>query len=695
MKIAKFGKKIVGIIALFVCITCLFGCNVSFNTNPTEEDSPEAAATSHVNSVLKGIVFDDTQRKAITSDLKFTESNANYPKATISWSSTNEDLIAPDGTVNRPLITDDNVIDDYGTKIAKVDVTVTVSEEYVDEDGKPQTVSDSKTFKFTVKAMSFDYFDTIANLKKFAAQKIYVEGGVTTTENGNKTVVFCGTYAIVTAIIPNQKFFISDGESGMLVFKNPESLAVGDLVRVQGNVYSYYGGLQFGSEVGFKKLEAGTVLKNPETDAPWAITPKINYVDTSIDTYTAEFNAIQDGKPSDAMGNIGGNTFILTGLLKRGDNTVTHDWYSLTSVNGVEVAIYSKAVIDDLAPLDGKWVKMHVLTYDRYSENKQYRVLYTSGIEETAAPELTDAQKIANAKNTLGKLTRDYSAGSKLTLPTEDSGCAISWVLSDETTLVSGKFALVEKETILTATATITVGTTTDTFVVTLTVKPIVNSTIAEAITYEKGTTVKLTGKVEVLSSNSKCWYIKDLTGTLLVFATLPTGVVLTDGDDVVLIGTTNNYNGTPQIGTIISLSVAEAEWDMSAPTEVTIEDILAYTMENAPYGQYLQVTGKLVSDDKFYKLVSSKDSKKSISLYYSILTDEKLLATVDKDTEVTLFVYFYGNSNKTFTGVMRVVFAGRSGEFFIGDEPVVKPVPREYKYVSEEIGRASCRERV
>src|SRR5574344_2768742 len=105
MKIAKFGKKIVGIIALFVCITCLYGCNVSFNINPTEEDSPEAAAISHVNSVLKGIVFDDTQRKAITSDLKFTESNANYPKATISWSSTNEDLIAPDGTVNRPLIT--------------------------------------------------------------------------------------------------------------------------------------------------------------------------------------------------------------------------------------------------------------------------------------------------------------------------------------------------------------------------------------------------------------------------------------------------------------------------------------------------------------------------------------------------------------------------------------------------------------
>jgi uncharacterized protein YdeI (BOF family) len=684
MSFTKLGKKFLGFLALLTCILCLASCNLSFNTNPNEQDSPEAVATNEVNSVLNKIVFDDSQRKEITANLKLVQANAAYPNVTITWSSSDSTIINEQGEVNRPFVTDSRCETVFGVKVARVELTVTASRDYVDDDLQAKTVSDSKKFSFTVKAMSFDIYGTIAEVKAFAAENIYVTNKVKTTVNGSDTTVFAGTYGVVSAFNGTVAFMISDGEAGIYVYKAPEDLQVGDLVQVQGNVYSYYGNLQFGSEVSYKKVAEGEKLINLNTDAEMPFTPTLKFVEKDIDTYTKEFAAIQDGEPSNKMGSIGGNTYTVYGKLVQEVNSVTSDYYHVASLDGTEIAIYSKGEIAEIQPFNNTYVNISIVTYDRYSTNKQFRCFYAGHIEAAEAPVLSDAEQVAAVKKTLAKLTKEYIAGSKLTLPTTQDGATVAWALSDETTLVNGKFALVETKTVLTATATITVGTETDTCVVTLTVNPLVEYTVKQAIALEAGSTVKLVGTVEAKSSSAKTWYFKDSTGTILVYATLPTGVTTENGSVVTLIGTTGVFNGTPQINSISSMEVASAVWEQSAPTETTIESILAYTSTTAPFGEYLQVTGKLVKSGNYYYLADLTDATKKISLYNSVVTAEKLTACADTDTKVTLFVYFYGNAKADYSGDFRVVFAGRDGEYFVGDEEIVKPVTRTYKTVAE-----------
>ena len=46
---------------------------------------------------------------------------------------------------------------------------------------------------------------------------------------------------------------------------------------------------------------------------------------------------------------------------------------------------------------------------------------------------------------------------------------------------------------------------------------------------------------------------------------------------------------------------VSEGEWAIATPSQVTVSEVKAYTSENAPYGAYLQATGKLTKDSSGY----------------------------------------------------------------------------------------------
>mgnify|MGYP002944093910 FL=1 len=79
---------------------------------------------------------------------------------------------------------------------------------------------------------------------------------------------------------------ISDGTQSVVVYGDYSSTCkVGDLVRVQGGVYSYFGQIEFASEVAVTKLEE---------DDPHADITVCEYKDTTIEEYTTALTAAVD-----------------------------------------------------------------------------------------------------------------------------------------------------------------------------------------------------------------------------------------------------------------------------------------------------------------------------------------------------------------------------------------------------------------
>lgn len=184
-------------------------------------------------------------------------------------------------------------------------------------------------------------------------------------------------------------------------------------------------------------------------------------------------------------------------------------------------------------------------------------------------------------------------------------------------------------------------------------------STVAEALAAATKTVVYIHGVIEVVYSSYKDFYIKDSTGCILVYAS----TALTDGDTVVITGAMGAYNGTPQVTStgFAEYLVSEGDWTMSTPTVTTIEEILAFTSATAPFGEYLQLTGKLVKSGNNYNLVMGETT---VQLYNSTVPSD-LAALAGVDSSVTVNAYFYGNSKADWsTGSFRFIFVGRTGEY-------------------------------
>ena len=602
-----------------------------------------------------------------------------HANVTISWASSAEDVIATDGTVTRLFYTDSRAYETDGMYVIPVKLTATITGTYSYTSGNQtveETVETQKEFNFTVRCVKPDSSGTIAEVKADAWKYIYETKGVDkaliSASSTTYNVDFTG---VVTAKLLNggMGLMVHDGTEGIYVYTANADFEIGDTVYVVGNIYTYYGSLQVGSDITIKKVDPVEGVQPGE------------FREITVQEWEDE-----QADLNKSIGYFGGKLVKVYAKLEKSSNASTSDVYKLVDPYTGEVAwVYYKsyeAGNTELDAWDGKHVYIYGATYDRDSRLIKNHLLWNGQIEEAPAPELTPAQKMEQVKAQLGALAGSYVCGTKFALPTEiaEFGATISWKLSDETLLANGAFALVENDTNLTATATITLGDLTETYEVAIKVLKLTTYTVAAASKLEKDTVVKLVGTVEVVYSSNNNFYLKDATGNLLVYKSLPEGVKL--GDKIELVGKIAYYNGTPQIGTIISTTVVSSQaWEMTAPKEATIAEIVAYTQENAEYGQYLKVTGKLVLEGKYYYLVDSADATKKVSLYNSTVDAEKLVAAAGTETEVTLFVYFYGNSKSNWSeGEKRVIFVQREGEYFVGDEEVILPAEREYKTLAE-----------
>ena len=699
MSLTKFGKKMLCFVSLFALVFALFSCNPTVKPGEkTDKEIKKEAAEEQTGIVYDQILWDESAMKDISTNLVLT-TTTRYATTTVAWASTHPDIINPETgkvTTPNPDHEDATLVDQSkpeGSKHVKVRLTATITTTFeYEEDGatKTGTVKKIKKFDFTVICVSELPTTTIAEAKAAAYQYIYEEQGVEKGLVSNSKVVYPVVfYGVVTSVLNADgagQFMVHDGTDGIYVYYNKVKVQVGDTVKVSGDVYSYYGSLQVGSNIVVEVVnERG--IKVPA------------HTEISVDTWEKTW------KENLPVGYLGGKLFKIYAKLEEGSNGKTSDEFKLVDPTTGEVAwIYYKSYNADqkeiLKSYVGKYVNITGVTYDRDSRILKNHLLWDGGIEEAAAPSLDDETKANLVKTLVEGLAGEYAAGSTLELPTanEEYGATIVWNIPADAPYKDGKFSIVEVDTPFTATAEIKVGEATVTATVKFTVKKLNKVAVEDAVKLEKGSVVKLAGTVEVVFSSYNNYYLKDNTGSVLVYVRAKNGItvngetkMLKPGDKVEFIGIVGYFNGTPQITEIVSYtSYEEGTWKIDAPKEVTFAELKAFTAADAPYGQYLMIRGVVASDGDYVVLKESTASDAiSISLYYSTIPD-KVAAVKDTDTEVTIFAYYYGNSKADYTGAIRVIFAGRDGEYFVGDEQVIIPEPSTKVIVTDpEVGVA------
>lgn len=471
MKITTFGKKLIAFLAVFALLLGLTGClDENDDKTVTLKEAQE-----NVDAVLSKIIFDPTTRENITNSFPLASKNSGYKDVVIEWSSSEEDIIAIEkneekgeltAKVTRPSTTDSRIPEgkDY------VVVTLTV---VAYQDAGTQRATGKKTIEFRVIAVDSQEA-TIANIKKAVLASMQ-ERGVALSSNDKDAKVYYETYARILMHVPGKSMIVSDGTQSIVVFGtfDETKYPVNTLVKVKGDVYSYYGNIEFGSNVEVEIL--------PETDSHANI-KVCQYVDTEIEAYTtaltAGINNNDEKKIVDIekLLNFSGATYRVYAKVVKAE-AAPGDVYALEDpTTGTRVSIYKyttngEAQTAIMEKFVGKYVNINVVTFDRYSTNNCYRVVWDgSEPTEAGAPELTDQQK---AEIILSNIKVNAAVVEDFELPTIEN---VVWSLKAESAAakLEGNKVTVTRgvedvEVVFVATAT--VGTATETKEFTVVVK--------------------------------------------------------------------------------------------------------------------------------------------------------------------------------------------------------------------------------
>ena len=634
MKFTSMGKKIVCFLAAFVLMLGIAsGCE---QTTPTETFEQ---AQQNVNTVLEKIVFDSTMMESLTSNVTLAEKNSRYPNVSISWTSSEEDIIKIEkvtdtetntsslqGVVTRPEFDDLRVSNEH----VEVQLTVRASQTVGN-----QVAEGVKVFTFKVKAVTLDMFGTIAEIKTMIYTDLK-ENKVALNANDYKHSKFCVTYGRVLYQW-SKSMIISDGTDSITVYGDySKDCKVGDLVKVQGMVYSYYGQVEFGSEQQVTKLAETDKVINPITKEEVCAQSEIvacQYTDMEIQTYTDALIAAQSDKKIvvdvNTICGFSGATYKLYAKVLKED-LGCGDKYALEDPKtGVKISIYHYATDGETltAAIDafvGKYVYINCITIDRYSSNDVFRVLWNgSEITEADAPVLTDADKVKQAVNAVKNATLEdaYYNGQDFTFPTVTvEGVEVQWTMDPSTALVDGKL-VVEEDGTVKLVATITCGEVSDTVELTINVyKEMKIVTVQEAKEAATDSLVVVKGLVAAVYARG--FVVSDATGSVLVYMNKAVDVKI--GDYVKVSGKVGAYptNSTAyQIGSpsyeilteSTDLTLAEAvTWNV-AELDAAWAEVVAGTYNFA--GPLVKMTITIsVFGNYFNAVMDGSDVKLSIS---------------------------------------------------------------------------------
>ena len=396
MSITKLGKKLGCLLVALLMVFAIVSCTT------TVEDPAKVEAQAHNSEIYEKIYWDSSAMVDITASKLVLITTTKYEDTVVSWESSDPSVISPTGAVTRPSYDHENATlvnpsdPEDTSKHVEVKLTAVITTTYSED----KAIVNRKEFKFTVLCLdeSLD-FGTIAEVKAHAYQYIYEEQNVEKGLVSNSSVTYSvGFYAKVTAILNASgagQFMVHDGTEGIYVYNNSvEGLKVGDTVLVYGNIYSYYGSLQVGSNITVSVVE-----------------------DRGIEVPDYTTISVQEWEDSFEIGYLGGKLYSIYAKLETGSNGLTSDSYRLVDPYTGEVAwIYYKSYNAEqeevLKQYVGKYVTITGVTYDRDSRIIKNHLLWDGGIEEAEAPVLSDEQKvnvIINAITLASSHTEDFT----------------------------------------------------------------------------------------------------------------------------------------------------------------------------------------------------------------------------------------------------------------------------------------------
>lgn len=356
-------------------------------------------------------------------------------------------------------------------------------------------------------------------------------------------------------ICPKGYWITDKADSYLYVYTNTDKqtdkagkeLAIGNEVSVKGEKSLYYSMLEL------VKPETTLVSEKGSTNIS-------NMVKESTIENVLDF-AVIDGKGASARF---GALFTVEGVIIA-DKVGSGYKYNIESIKTKEcLVLYDSAMTEanlkDLEANLGKYVKLTGLLWDVHSKGF-VRFIPTKAVEETKAPELTDAEKVAAVVNEIKSMNTEIASNTEFV--TDFDGVKATWVSANEEVLSNeGKILKQDKVNTVEVKVTVTVelNGVKETVELTFKVLPLVSKTVAEAMAIAlKNQSQVLSVKAKVIATENKNYfYIADESGIAYVRTDI-TKLDLQVGDSAsFLLKTTIYYNNNKEITPQLNATEAE-----------------------------------------------------------------------------------------------------------------------------------------
>jgi predicted extracellular nuclease len=396
------------------------------------------AACGKDDSGNSELLEEDKTTLMLADDLRNLVDNITLPTtgkngSTVTWSSSNTDALANDGTVTRPA-------NGEGDAVLTLTATLTLDGESVTKDFKVRVLEAPEEIGVTV-------------------------AGVLAQSKGTQVVL----KGVTVFGIIDDGYYVYDSTGFMFVFGTPsDDVNIGDKVNLMGGYTIYYDQPELEKPSGYTVVSSDNTLPTPEVTT---IADIVAY-DTTNKAIYAKYLQVEGFVNID-----GQDAYIVDG-------------------EGNKLQINYKSEADAVKEYEGKKVRINLVLHTYRSDAKAWRMSFLDldgDIEEVV---LTEQEQLNNAKESLS-LRKQYASNIELPTSKGNVAISWSSsnaaVLANDGTVVRPTDATVE----VTLTATLTIGDLTETKEITVKIVADVVKDLETVLdTYTKGDLVDVEGIV-------------------------------------------------------------------------------------------------------------------------------------------------------------------------------------------------------
>jgi len=473
---------------------------------------------------------------------------------TVVWTSSHPEYISTTGVITQPA--DENV---------EVTLTATI------------TIADVEYTK--------DVVFTVAKLASGTPVSTIAEG---IALGADAYVEFQGM--TVCAKFAEGQFFFTDGVDIMYVYTTLLSVEVGQVYDITGVFVWYYNAPELtGSATQPLKVVASGAAVSELT--PTAVTVSEAIADLDVPSATTPFYyhmvTVTGTVYYDAALGTYGTFLVPTGYDVNTplDTTVTD-----------AIMIYYKSDISVISALAGQTITVDLMMYGWRTDKLVWYANFWGTAEDVEINIVDDAEAVATALAAV-TLPTSIIEGTTLTLPAELYGVTLTYA-SDNEAIINSTTGVVDVSTLttqetVTITVTATRGTATDTKTIVIKVGELPISTILEVyddVALPDASLIRIQGIITAQTKNSGFW-IQDTTAGLNIYiydSAQQAQLAALVGQEVILIGEKDIYNGLYEIKNITDITVVNP-----APTPITPTSMTGIVLDATNLAAY---KGQLIS---------------------------------------------------------------------------------------------------